>query len=164
MKQEKRWFYVMVGLSVLWILFIFWHSLQTAEASSQESGRILEFVRKLLPFMPHTLLRKMGHFAEFTVLGLLLSGTMRVKGLPRKPAALSPGLRHWAVPLGAGLLTAVCDESIQLFVPGRSAEVRDVLIDVSGVLLGTALTALAAALFGKKERKPGTGGKNDGKV
>ena len=46
------------------------------------------------------------------------------------------------MPFFIGLMTAVCDETIQLFVPGRSAEVRDVLIDAAGVLLGAALVRI----------------------
>ena len=36
----------------------------------------------------------------------------------------------------AGVLIAFCDETIQLFVPGRSGQVSDMWIDVSGYLLG----------------------------
>ena len=35
-----------------------------------------------------------------------------------------------------GLLTALTDETIQLFVPGRSSQVTDVWIDFSGVMTG----------------------------
>ena len=34
-----------------------------------------------------------------------------------------------------GLFTAILDETVQLFVDGRSGEVLDVLIDFSGVLV-----------------------------
>ena len=33
-----------------------------------------------------------------------------------------------------GLLTALTDETIQLFVPGRSGQVTDIWIDFSGVM------------------------------
>ncbi len=151
MKGERRRFIIFCVLSCLWILFIFWHSLQTAQASSAESGRILAFVRKFLPFMTHTLLRKLGHMAEFTVLGALLALTLRTGWLPGKTAALSAGWCRWGLPAGIGLLTAVCDETIQLFVPGRSAELRDVLIDTAGALLGAALVRLVT------RRKDGRG-------
>ena len=36
-----------------------------------------------------------------------------------------------------GLLSAIADETIQLFVDGRSGEIRDVLIDFSGVILAS---------------------------
>ena len=143
MKKENRGFAVLCAFSVLWTLFIFWHSLQTADVSSAESGRILAFLRQFLPFLSHTFLRKMGHFTEFAVLGVLLALTLRAKGAPARVKALPTGLRCWGLPLGLGLLAALCDEGIQLFVPGRSAEVRDILIDVSGVLLGAAVVRTA---------------------
>ena len=36
-----------------------------------------------------------------------------------------------------GLLSAIADETIQLFVDGRSGEIGDVLIDFSGVILAS---------------------------
>lgn len=163
MKEEKRRLFMLSLLSCLWIAFIFWHSTRTAVQSSAESGRILEFVRKILPFMTHTLLRKLGHMTEFTVLGALLALTARAaarygqaaryaqagddtagqaRGIAGRLAAMTAGRRCWGVPFFIGLMTAVCDETIQLFVPGRSAEVRDVLIDAAGVLLGAALVRI----------------------
>ncbi len=160
MKRERCRFYTFFLLSCLWILFIFWHSLRTAEESSAESGRILAFVQKFLPFITHTLLRKLGHMAEFTVLGGLLALTLRPGRLPGKMAALSAGWRRWGLPVGIGLLTAVCDETIQRFVPGRSAEVRDMLIDTAGALLGAALVRLVTA--GKDRRGAGSEGEKAG--
>ncbi|MBO4838387.1 MAG: VanZ family protein [Lachnospiraceae bacterium] len=164
MKEEKRRAVLLGVLSCLWILFIFRHSLQTAEESSLESGRILVFVQKFLPFMTHTLLRKTGHFCEFAVLGGLLALTARAAvkyaraaqagGISGKLAAAAPEWHRWGLPLAGGLLTAVCDEMIQLFVPGRSAEVRDVLIDTAGALLGAALVRL---MTGRKDRRAAEG-------
>ena len=34
----------------------------------------------------------------------------------------------------AGLLCALCDETIQLFVVGRSSQVSDIWVDFSGIL------------------------------
>ncbi len=44
--------------------------------------------------------------------------------------------KHVSWPMLGGLLTALTDETIQLFVPGRSGQVTDVWIDFSGVLTG----------------------------
>ena len=40
------------------------------------------------------------------------------------------------IALGAAALYAVTDEVHQYFVPGRSCELRDVLVDTSGALTG----------------------------
>ena len=49
----------------------------------------------------------------------------------------------------AGLLIAFCDETIQLFVPGRSGQVSDMWIDVSGYLLGTICMLVLSHLMKK---------------
>lgn len=44
--------------------------------------------------------------------------------------------KHVSWPMLGGLLTALTDETIQLFVPGRSGQVTDIWIDFSGVTTG----------------------------
>jgi len=60
---------------------------------------------------------------------------------------LAPPLRSLFFPALLGLITAAADESIQTFIPGRSGEFRDVLIDFSGICLGLLLILLASRLF-----------------
>ena len=45
-------------------------------------------------------------------------------------------LRHITVPMLGGVLTALTDETIQLFSEGRSSQVTDVWLDSAGVLAG----------------------------
>ena len=47
----------------------------------------------------------------------------------------------------ASLLTALTDETIQLFVPGRSGQVTDVWIDFSGVLTGLVVGLILLGLI-----------------
>lgn len=51
------------------------------------------------------------------------------------------------------LLYAASDEIHQLFVPGRSGEVRDVMIDFSGAALGIALSTLVFLLICRIKKK-----------
>ncbi len=51
------------------------------------------------------------------------------------------------------LLYAASDEIHQLFVPGRSGEVRDVMIDFSGAVLGIALSMLVFLLICRIKKK-----------
>ena len=44
--------------------------------------------------------------------------------------------KHVSWPVLGGLLTALTDETIQLFVPGRSGQVTDIWIDFFGVMTG----------------------------
>lgn len=124
MKKKRIWIWLL--LTLLWIGLIFWHSSRNAVQSDGESLDLLCYIQKILPWMTNNLLRKLAHFGEFAVLGLLLTGTFyNAKGF------------RLLKPIFFGLLTALCDETIQLFVPGRSGNVRDLWIDLSGVAVGT---------------------------
>jgi VanZ family protein len=87
------------------------------------------------PDLPHIqkvwlemLLRKLAHFAEYVVLGALLTRAAGLKGLR-------------GVALGAvlGALYAASDEWHQTFVPGRKGNLWDVLLDSTAALVGAYL-------------------------
>ena len=119
------------------IAFIFSNSMAVAEVSSVSSGRVLQLLQAVLrrlgmPGLAQSLtmhiVRKMAHFCEYTLEGFLLMLCMRVYS--RHP------LRHITVPMLGGVLTALTDETIQLFSEGRSSQVTDVWLDSAGVLAG----------------------------
>ena len=89
------------------------------------------------PFSLHTV-RKMAHFAEFSLLGFWFMLCLRVY--------TRHFVRHVSWPLLCGLLVAVIDETIQLYVPGRTSSTLDVLLDFSGVWCGL-FVALTILLF-----------------
>lgn len=109
--------------TALWLWFIYARSAQPAAVSHAESGAVLGLLRRVLPFVNMLLVRKLAHFTEYAVLGALLWLDWRLLG--------RDGL---LLPLGAGLLFAAGDELLQTFIPGRSGELLDVLLDFSGVL------------------------------
>ena len=121
-KEFGRWYWWV--LCALWLAVILGHSLMPAEASKAESGGLLAWLSTLFPFLTEHLLRKLAHGTEFALLGFLLAQCLR-------------GRCSW--PLLTGLVCALTDETIQLFVPGRSGEVRDVWIDFAGVTAAVAL-------------------------
>ena len=57
------------------------------------------------------------------------------------------------MPLIAGVAVAALDETIQLFIPGRGPQIRDVGIDSLGVLLGIALVWLISKLKKRNDGK-----------
>lgn len=73
---------------------------------------------------------KVGHFAMFAVLGALLAFALH-------RASVRASL---AWPLAAGVLVGVLDELHQRSVPGRSADLQDLLADALGCALGLWLT------------------------
>ena len=103
------------------IWFIFSNSMAVADVSSVSSGRVLQLLQ------------------EYTLEGFLLMLCMRVYS--RRP------LRHITVPMLAGVLTALTDETIQLFSEGRSSQVTDVWLDSAGVLAGILAALLLMGLW-----------------
>ena len=132
-------------LLALNLIFIWGNSLLPAEVSQKISDCVLE----LLPEVPDQpaqqeeethLVRKLAHFAEFTVLGMLLSWLC----ILRK--------RKGWIPVPAGTVVACIDETIQMFVPGRGPGLLDVGIDACGVLMGMFLLNTAYLLKRKQTK------------
>lgn len=115
------------------IAFIFRNSLEAGYLSSARSQAIMIKVNALLgrvhlgPLSEHTI-RKLAHFAEFTLEGFLLMLCLRVY--------TAHFVRHMSWPLLGGMATALMDETIQTRIPGRSSSVVDVWIDMAGVVAG----------------------------
>ena len=147
-RRQSRSVQILIVLSILWMVLIFCMSAQNSEESSSlSSGMLQKLLSALTPGWDalsldeqrlrldrwHTVFRKSGHFSEYTVLGGLLTAAFRLKAPERQPLTC---YRVWLPPLIA-LCYAATDELHQRFVPGRSCELRDVMIDFSGALLGT---------------------------
>ena len=115
------------------IAFIFSNSFQIGADSSLRSQEAMRIINAILdkvhlgPWSEH-FIRKLAHFSEFCLEGFLLTLCLRVY--------TARFVRHISWPLLGGLLTALLDETIQLFIPGRTSQVRDVWIDFAGVTAG----------------------------
>ena len=118
------------------LVFIWGNSLLPAEISQALS----DWVKDLL--FAHGggggsgsgLLRKIAHFTEFAALGACLGWR---SGMLHKQKHL---------PCLWGVAAACVDEGIQLFTPGRSSQLSDVLLDSSGVLTGLLLLNLGYSI------------------
>ena len=84
----------------------------------------------------HEGVRKLAHFAEYLILGVLLYRALHVE---RRSS-----LRAAVLALALAALYAASDELHQRFVPGRGAAVSDCLIDVAGAAAGQWLLAARA--------------------
>ena len=115
------------------IAFILRNSLETGTQSSMRSQELMAVLNELLgkvhlgPLSEHTI-RKLAHFAEFTMEGFLLMLCLRVY--------TAHFVRHMSWPLLGGMTTALTDETIQRFIPNRTSAVTDVWIDMAGVVCG----------------------------
>jgi VanZ family protein len=133
MKQVISWLSVL-----LWMSLIFYLSHQPAAESTELSAGVMQLLlasfEVMIPFIQinidslHFLIRKGAHFTAYFILGILLIHALRTSGTAGMKAAL--------MALLLSVLYAVTDEIHQLFIPGRSGEVRDVLIDSVGAAVG----------------------------
>ena len=143
MNKKSPWIrWISWSLVVMWMGVIFLFSAQVAKDSNALSTSVTEVVidqmEKVLPqqaeistqTMNH-LLRKNAHFLIYLLLGGLLFNAWRRSG--------KEILKSFVLALLMGFIYAITDEVHQLFVPGRGAQVQDVLIDTMGVATGTIL-------------------------
>ena len=140
------------------IVFIFSNSMQIGDVSESASGRVLLLMKKVFTrlgmpgaanHLTDHIVRKLAHFCEYMLEGFLLMLCMRVY--------TRQYIWHISVPMLGGVLTALTDETIQIFSPGRSSQVTDVWLDSAGVLAGilTALVlmALCRLLFNHRNKE-----------
>ena len=144
---------IKVILVLLWMVMIFLLSNEEAVKSSKKSdGLIIRSVElftgkslsvqekeKVLRYLVFPV-RKCAHLSLYLILGIL------VISLLREYMVINNKLVFWALLIC--FLYACSDEIHQLFVPGRSGEVRDVLIDTLGSILGVSFYYL---VFRKKK-------------
>lgn len=88
----------------------------------------------------HGVLRKLAHGTEYLILGVELCLLLR----PEKP---------WSTLALSGVLTALLDETIQLFVPERCGQIKDVWIDLGGFTTGVLLCILVIQISGNIGKK-----------
>lgn len=139
---------------LLTMAMIYWFSAQNGTASGNLSGNLTKAVLDLFLDLDRidpvrleeilngmgTVIRKLGHFTEFALLGFFLQ--LHILQLGKKRPIRHIPLWAW----GTGVLYAITDELHQGFVGGRHPAVTDVLIDGCGVLAGIGLLLLVLRL------------------
>lgn len=112
------------------MLTIFCLSAQDATDSAEVSGSVVSWIHKLLNIdLPDGTLRTIAHGCEFAALGFLMLNAFRAFRKDFK-AVLS---------ILFSFLYAVTDELHQLFVPGRAFQLIDLAVDLTGIIVGTAI-------------------------
>lgn len=143
---------ISVVLLICWMFLIFSLSSQNAETSSGTSGKVIETILRIFISNFDSLtdtaqqeliaplqffVRKGAHFMEYAVLGVFSFFTyITYTKIPLK-------FRLIIIPATC-LLFSISDEIHQLFVPGRSGEIRDVCIDFCGSLLSIGILTFIA--------------------
>ena len=131
MERRKRlWICLLIGV----LLFIWGNSLLPASVSGAISGWLHNLLGTILRgngngFGGDGPLRKLAHFTEFALLGVVLFQLLRYR---KERTGIV-----WLLSLCCGFLVACADELLQHFSPGRAPRFGDVCIDTAGVLTGT---------------------------
>ena len=144
--NQKNYRRVTGALLVVWMCVIFLFSSQPSDESSKVSGtvceRVVEDANRVLKLEMNQArvqsvaeaieypVRKAAHMTEYAILGLLSFAFYSSWQLRKK---------RYLTALGTVFLYACTDEFHQLFVPGRSGRVADVLLDSTGAAVGVCL-------------------------
>lgn len=154
--MKKSIFAVLV---VIWMLFIFSMSSQNGEVSSNTSGNTIKVVLSIVPKFREQpkevqdnivenlqlIGRKSGHFIGYMMLGVLsMLLLLKFKNINKKPLFA----------FSICVIYAISDEIHQLFVPGRTGQLKDVIIDSCGSIVGIAIVLVFIKLLQiKRNRK-----------
>lgn len=137
---------ILLILIVIWMGSIFIFSNQRGEKSSNTSGGTINFILKKLPFVKdlneqdfsdlaeklQLPVRKLAHFTMYAIGGVLFYMLFNEYNLEDKNKLIYS--------FCLCLTYAILDEVHQCFVPGRSAQITDVLIDSVGSILAIIIT------------------------
>lgn len=137
------------SLVTAWMIVIFCFSKDPATVSNEKSDFVIESltaigidVGGMFGKMSTFIVRKMGHFTEYFILCALLifalKGKFKIKS-------------NYMVSIVITFLYACSDEFHQLFVPGRSGRIIDVLIDTTGGLLAIVICIIISKIKNVKK-------------
>lgn len=129
------------ALTLSWMALIFFLSHQPAtESASLSTGvmaQVIKLMEKIAPGLHfdmallHYFIRKNAHFTVYLVLGVLVFNSLRrTETLKLTKAQLI------LVAVLICVLYAISDEVHQVFIPGRAGQIKDVLIDSAGAIVG----------------------------
>jgi len=135
-------------LVIIWMALIFIVSHQPATESEELSLGVTDiiagFINRIVPnitidtYILEHFIRKCAHFIEYMVLGVLVANGLLNHNKHKLKLVIPAFL--------ICVLYAISDEVHQLFIPGRSGQFTDVLIDCFGGLVGV---LLMSALSGR---------------
>ena len=125
-------------LLVIILLFIFSNSLQNGVISTNSSDYFVNKLRDYNPFDTletfELLIRKLAHFIEYFILGIILF-------FARKYKTLNVNL------LNILLFTGIIDELLQFIPINRSPSIYDMVLDTIALILGMYITKIIFKLI-----------------
>lgn len=132
---------------ILWMIVIFSFSSADANKSTGTSDKVITTMieikdkitnnetpnneKEIIVKNSSFYIRKLAHITEYLILGFLMFNLLKQYSVTNI---------YYAI--GLSILYSCTDEFHQLFISGRSGSIRDVLIDSTGILIGTYLYKL----------------------
>lgn len=144
---------IFIILTILWMAMIFYMSNQPAAASTVQSNNAIEFLGTL-PIIGNVIetlttngtvtviVRKSAHMFSYAMLSIFVFMSMYDLKVDFKKLCIKS--------IVIAFIYAITDEIHQFFIPGRSCELRDVLIDTSGAILAMFVVYLIVNNIEKK--------------
>lgn len=152
MKKYKNTY---LGLTMICMVFIFYMSDQPSSISSTQSDKVIDIMSKS-PVLSSGInrlinigkvdfvVRKFAHMFLYFILAILIYLALKNRY----------GIKAYIYSLIGSFVYACTDEIHQLFIPGRSGEFKDVLVDSLGALIGlTIVFIINNLLLGKEDLK-----------
>ena len=151
-KSNKKNINIMIINLILiigWMMFIFYMSDQPASISSSQSGDFKEMIINtpiigaiakptLTSQIGEFVIRKSAHMFLYFMLSILVFNIVYKIKYNNKNSILKASI----ITLLIIFLYACTDEIHQLFIPGRSGEFRDVMVDTFGGIIGLILMGI----------------------
>lgn len=138
MKQSNLKKIITFIFIIIWAIIVFYFSNQESTKSSKLSGGVTKVVIEVFKIPEkvtvkqqetmETVIRKLAHFSIYTLGGILIISHINLYKITLKKKLI--------ISLVIGICYAITDEMHQLFIVGRSGEIRDVIIDSIGVSCG----------------------------
>ena len=148
---------ILPTLLIFQMCFIFIMSSFGHNSSDAQSNLFVDFIAQNFPHVRHGLennlislstliflVRKTAHFTEYAILSSLFFLNLKSWQKPKNSTSM-----NMLLSLIFSFLYACTDELHQIFVPGRSAQFRDILIDTLGASFGATITYLTIKFFAK---------------
>ena len=114
--------------AIISIAVMFYFSSRNPDISSRQSKMVLDFILNLGFETNSYFIRKFAHFIIFALIGFCVSMFIG--------SCIETNLITLIISFIISSGYACVDEYIQTFIPGRSGNIGDVMIDICGVIVG----------------------------
>ena len=114
--------------AIISIAVMFYFSSRNAYISSRQSKMVLDFILNFGFETNSHFIRKFAHFIIFTLIGFCVSMFIG--------SCIETNLVTIIISFIISSGYACVDEYMQTFIPGRSGNIGDVMIDICGVIVG----------------------------